>query len=215
VIAGFEYRGHDRDPSVFLFDIDTSGIIEVVGGGVHDDVEQAAQAWRTAVGDTAEDAVVEPVERSEDLMPLASRWRGRESISPPREGPASHSGWLGRRPGMFAAYLTITIVAAVVNGSAAVFYLIGHDYPKSMVDMKRLPRSWVPVLGSVLAAGSLGLLAGLAVPLLGTLAAGGLVLYFVGALAAHLRVGSRKLVGWAVFFAVAVATLSLNLVYNA
>ena len=69
VIAGFEHRGH-RDPSVFLFDIDASGFVEVVGGGVHDDVEQAAQAWRTAVGDAGEGAVVEPVERSEDLMPL-------------------------------------------------------------------------------------------------------------------------------------------------
>jgi hypothetical protein len=115
---------------------------------------------------------------------------------------------------MFAAYVTVTILASAFNGIAAVTYLIGHDYPKAQVDMKRLPRSWMPMLGSLLAAGSLGVLAGFAVPLLGRLAAAGLVLYFVGALVAHLRVGSRQLVGWTVFFSTAVAALAVNLGYH-
>ena len=51
-------------------------------------------------------------------------------------------------------------------------------------------------------------------PPLGILAAAGLVLYFIGALVAHLRVGSRQLVGWAVFFATAVAALIVNLSYH-
>jgi membrane-bound ClpP family serine protease len=108
---------------------------------------------------------------------------------------------------MFAAYVTVTIVAAVFTGFAAVTYLTGHEYPKAQADLKRIPRSWVPVLGLLLAAGSVGLLAGLAVPLLGILAAAGLVVYFLGALIAHLRVGSRNLVGWAIFFVTAVAAL--------
>ncbi len=115
---------------------------------------------------------------------------------------------------MSAAYVTVTILASVLTGIAAVTYLIGHDYPKAQADMKRLPRSWVPVLGVLLAAGSLGLLAGFAVPLLGTLAAAGLVLYFLGALVAHLRVGPRQLAGWAVFFSIAVAALTVNLSYH-
>jgi DoxX-like family len=115
---------------------------------------------------------------------------------------------------MFVAYATLTILASAFTGIAAVTYLIGHDYPKAQVSMKRLPRSWVPRLGTVLAAGSLGLLAGFALPLLGTLAAAGLVLYFVGALIAHLRVGSRQLVGWAVFFSTAVAAFAVNLGYH-
>lgn len=114
---------------------------------------------------------------------------------------------------MFAAYVTITIIASVFTGIAAVTYLIGHEYPRAQADMKRVPRSWVPVLGILLAAGSLGLLAGFAVPLLGILAAIGLVLYFLGALIAHLRVGSRQLVGWAVFFSTTVAALTVNLAY--
>jgi hypothetical protein len=115
---------------------------------------------------------------------------------------------------MFAAHVTVTIVAAVFTGGAAVTYLIGHDFPMAQLDMKRLPRSWGPVLGMLLAAGSLGLLAGFVVPLLGTLAAAGLVLYFVGAFGAHLRVGSRQLVGPAVFFSVSVAALALGLGYH-
>jgi len=111
---------------------------------------------------------------------------------------------------VFAAYVSVTVLASVFTGIAAGTYLIGHDFPKAQVEMKRLPRSWVPMLGTLLAAGSLGLLAGLAVPVVGTLAAAGLVLYFVGALVAHLRVGSRQLVGWAVFFVTAVAALVVN-----
>jgi DoxX-like family len=112
---------------------------------------------------------------------------------------------------VLAAYVTVTIIASVFTGIAAVTYLIGHEYPKAQADMKRVPRSWVPGLGVLLAAGSLGLLAGFAVPLLGTLAAVGLVLYFLGAFIAHMRVGSRQLVGWAVFFSIAVAALAVNL----
>jgi hypothetical protein len=80
--------------------------------------------------------------------------------------------------------------------------------------MKGIPRKYVPVLGSLLAAGTAGLLAGLAVPVLGTLAAAGLVLYFVGAIIAHLRVGSRDIVGGIVFLATAVAALVLGLSYH-
>lgn len=47
--------------------------------------------------------------------------------------------------------------------------------------------------GAVVAA-TVGLV-GLAVPLLGTLADSGLVLYFIGAVIAHLRVSSRDIVG--------------------
>ncbi|WP_019546532.1 DoxX family protein [Streptomyces sulphureus] len=112
---------------------------------------------------------------------------------------------------MSAAYLTVTLLAAVFNGAAAVTYLIGHDYPKTQADMKGLPRKYVPLLGTLLAAGTVGLLAGLAVPLLGTLAACGLVLYFVGAITAHLRVGSRDIAGGIVFLATAVAALVLGL----
>lgn len=115
---------------------------------------------------------------------------------------------------MFAAYVAVTVFTSLITGVAAVTYLIGHAYPKAQVEMKRLPLSWMPRLGTALAAGSVGLLVGFAVPLVGVLAAAGLVLYFIGALITHLRVGSRDLVGWAVFFVSSVAALVLNLTYH-
>ncbi|WP_436533737.1 DoxX family protein [Actinoplanes sp. HUAS TT8] len=114
---------------------------------------------------------------------------------------------------MHAAYITVTIVAAFFAAGAAVTYLIGHDYPKAQLSMKRLPLSWMPRLGASLAAGAVGLLTGFALPIVGTLAAAGLVLYFVGALIAHLRVGSRNLLGWAIFFTTMTATLIINVLY--
>jgi len=79
---------------------------------------------------------------------------------------------------MFVTYVVVTIFAALLYASAA-----------------------------VLAAGALGLVGGFALPILGTLAAYSLVLYFLGALLAHLRVGSRKLGNWSFFFATSVAAL--------
>jgi hypothetical protein len=51
---------------------------------------------------------------------------------------------------VFAGYVTVTIIASVFTGIAAVTYLIGHEYPKAQADMKRVPRSWVPMLGVLL-----------------------------------------------------------------
>ena len=114
---------------------------------------------------------------------------------------------------MVIAYVTLTVVAAVLTGSAAVTYLIGHEYPQAQARIKRLPPWWVPMLGTFLAAGAAGLAAGFLVPVVGVLAAGGLVLYFVGALVAHLRVGSRNLLGWAIFFGAVVAALVVNVAH--
>jgi hypothetical protein len=69
LIAGFSYPdGVDR--SVFLFDIDACGVIEIVHAGVFDDVAQAATAWRALVGDTADSARPERVETAERLLCL-------------------------------------------------------------------------------------------------------------------------------------------------
>lgn len=115
---------------------------------------------------------------------------------------------------MFAAYLVVTLLAAAFTGSAAVANFVGHEYVEAQADKMRVPRSWMPRLGALLAAGALGLLTGLAVPALGTLAAAGLVLYFAGAFGAHLRVRDHQFGPWAVFFSLAVAALAMNLVYH-
>lgn len=51
-----------------------------------------------------------------------------------------------------------------------------------------VPPSWLPVLGAVKLAGAGGLIVGLlGLPVLGIAAAAGLVLFFVGAVATHLK----------------------------
>jgi hypothetical protein len=108
---------------------------------------------------------------------------------------------------MFTVYVIVTVLAAVVYGSAAVANLAGHSYPKAQADKLGVPYAWIPWLGTALGAGALGLLAGFVVPALGVAAGVGLVLYFVGALGAHVRVGDRYLGPWAFCFVLAVAAL--------
>lgn len=115
---------------------------------------------------------------------------------------------------MLGAYVAITILAAAMNGLAACANLIGHEYAKAQADKMRVPYSWQLPLGSLLAAGAVGLLAGFVVPTLGALAAGGLVLYFICAFVAHLRVRNFQLAGWALYFFLAVAALVTNLAHH-
>lgn len=103
---------------------------------------------------------------------------------------------------MIAVYL-----AAALTGAAAIANLIGADYPKREADRNKVPRSWVRPLGVVLAAGSIGLL----LPPVSTLAALGLVLYFLCALVAHVRAHNYRLAAWALYFGVCVAALAVNL----
>ncbi|MFE0654721.1 hypothetical protein ACFVZH_40170 [Streptomyces sp. NPDC059534] len=60
VIAATVYPD-GTDPAVYLFDIDACGFVVLAGGGTYDDVEQAAAAWRAAVGTVAAGAVPEPL----------------------------------------------------------------------------------------------------------------------------------------------------------
>jgi hypothetical protein len=69
LIAGFSYPD-GVDHSVFLFDIDACGFVEIAHAGVFDDVQQAATAWRAMVGDTAKGARPERVETAERLLCL-------------------------------------------------------------------------------------------------------------------------------------------------
>ena len=115
---------------------------------------------------------------------------------------------------MHVIYLVTTALAALANGYAASLDFAGAESVKLVADRVRVPRTWMVPLGVLLASGAVGLLAGLAVPALGTAAAIGLILYFVCAVSAHLRVGDRQ-IGPAVFFLLlATAALTTGLAYH-
>ncbi len=69
LIAGYTYPG-GLDRTVFLFDYDVSGAVDLVKPGVYDDVEEAAAAWRGAIGDTAYGVLPSAVESTDDLQAL-------------------------------------------------------------------------------------------------------------------------------------------------
>jgi hypothetical protein len=94
---------------------------------------------------------------------------------------------------MFTVYVTFTLLAAAAN-----IYAAASDFTRPawlLANMTRLgvPEAWLPALGALKAAGALGLLFGIAVPLIGIAAAAGLTLFFIGAVITHLRAGDRSL----------------------
>ena len=115
---------------------------------------------------------------------------------------------------MHVTYLVITVLAALANGYAASLNFAGADSVKVVADRVRVSRGWMVPLGTLLAAGAVGLLTGLVVPALGRAAAIGLVLYFLCAVTAHLRVGDRQVGGAVSFLLLAAAALTADLVHH-
>jgi hypothetical protein len=115
---------------------------------------------------------------------------------------------------MHVAYLTVTLAAALAVAYAAALDFVGAESVKLVADRVGVSHRWMLPLGTVLAAGAIGLLVGLALPPLGLAAAIGLVLYFVCAIGAHVRARDRG-VGGAVFFLIlAACALATNLAYH-
>ncbi|MBS1878596.1 MAG: DoxX family protein [Actinobacteria bacterium] len=115
---------------------------------------------------------------------------------------------------MHITYVAITIVAALANGYAAALNLAGAESVQLVADRVRVSKKWMIPFGLLLAAGAVGLLTGFAAPTLGAAAASGLVLYFICALSAHLRVGDGGFGGAAFFLALAACALLANLSYH-
>lgn len=112
---------------------------------------------------------------------------------------------------MSAAYVVVTVLAALACASAACLNFVHHKSVIAAAQKVHAPPSWMIPLGTLLAAGALGLLVGFAVPPIGTAAAVGLVLYFMCAMGAHLRVRDYQLGNVAIFLSLAVAALAVDL----
>jgi hypothetical protein len=115
---------------------------------------------------------------------------------------------------MHVTYLVSTILAALANGYAASLNFVGAASVTVVADRVRVSRGWMVPLGALLACGALGLLTGLVVPALGTAAAIGLVLYFICAVSAHVRVRDRQIGGAVFFLLLAAAALSTDVAYR-
>jgi hypothetical protein len=82
----------------------------------------------------------------------------------------------------------VTVITAVVTAAVAIPDFIPAGFVLANSAKVHVPRSWLPMLGALKLAGAAGLLVGLVgPPAIGIAAATGLVLYFIGAVIAHLR----------------------------
>jgi DoxX-like family len=113
---------------------------------------------------------------------------------------------------MQTAYVTVTVLTVVANLAIALADVLRARFVLANSASVGVPESWLVPLGLVKAAGAAGLLVGLAgVPLIGTAAAAGLVLFFVGAVLTHLRARNYALGFPGAFLALAVAAFVLSL----
>ena len=89
---------------------------------------------------------------------------------------------------MFAFYLVVTVLAALANSYAAVTDFMQTEQAVANATKVGTSRAWLFPLGALKAAGAVGLLVGIGVPLVGIVAAVGLIAFFICAVGAHIRV---------------------------
>jgi hypothetical protein len=94
---------------------------------------------------------------------------------------------------MFIALVIATVALAAMAAGSAVKKLKKDEQVLAVIGgTVGVPERHFPVLAALELAGALGILIGLWLAPLGVAAAVGLVLYFVGAVIGHLRVGDTK-----------------------
>ena len=114
---------------------------------------------------------------------------------------------------MHTAYLVVTLVFALMVSYSGVGKIRRHPLQvREIHETVGVPLKYFPLLATCEFAGALGLVVGIWVALIGVAAGIGLVLYFVGAVVSHLRVGDFKGIGSAAFMLVlAAGALALRL----
>jgi hypothetical protein len=85
-------------------------------------------------------------------------------------------------------YVVVAVTTAIITAAVGIADFIPAGFVLANSAKVHVPRSWLPALGALKLAGAVGLIVGLVgPPAIGIAAATGLVLFFVGALIAHLR----------------------------
>jgi len=126
---------------------------------------------------------------------------------------------------MFIAYATVTLLLSAYLGFSSVATFA--RFKPILLNMARagVPESWLPVLAALKGAGAIGLFVAALVPLLGTTdnamlqaakligtaADAGVLAYFVGAIAAHLRARFYSFGPAASFLVLTIAVIALGL----
>ncbi|MEQ4299969.1 DoxX family protein [Plantactinospora sp. B6F1] len=113
---------------------------------------------------------------------------------------------------MLTAYVVVAVLTMVACAWSAAADLARVQFVLANCAEVGVPQSWLPPLAALKAAGVAGLLLGLlGVPVVGLAAATGLVLFFVGAVTAHLRARVFHNMGYAGgFLALTIACLVLD-----
>ncbi len=111
---------------------------------------------------------------------------------------------------MFAAYVVVAVLTAGANAYAATVDFTRPDWLRRNMAKARVPQSWLFTLGALKAAGALGVLVGIGVPLLGAAASAGLVVFFLGALVTHVRARYWEIAPPVAFLLLAVGSLVLR-----
>ena len=94
---------------------------------------------------------------------------------------------------MFAAYVGIAIVSSLLLAFSGLGKLRRNSYiVKTVHEVAGVPIQWFPFLAGLEFAAATGLLVGIRWAPLGVAAAAGMALYFVAAIAAHVRVRDIK-----------------------
>ncbi|MBV2151550.1 DoxX family protein [Kitasatospora sp. SUK 42] len=112
---------------------------------------------------------------------------------------------------MSTAYVIVAVLTIAANAGIAAADFAGARFVLANSAEVNVPRTWIPWLAGAKAAGAAGLLLGLvAYPPLGIAAAIGLVLFYVGAVATHVRTRVLHNIYFpGAYLALAVATLAL------
>ncbi|MFJ4828061.1 DoxX family protein [Streptomyces bacillaris] len=111
---------------------------------------------------------------------------------------------------MFIAYAVLGVLLALALGASAVLTFTRNEAITASMGKVGVPDSWFPWLASLKAAGALGLLVGLGVPVIGAAAAVGVVLYFIGAVVTHVRAKDYEIAPPAVLALLAAAAFVLR-----
>ncbi len=93
---------------------------------------------------------------------------------------------------MFTGYIVVAALLAAVLLLSGRGKLTRDEKVTAGLQRANVPLNWFPPLAALEIAGAVGLVAGIWLAPLGVAAAIGVVLYFVGAVVAHLRAGDAK-----------------------